>query len=136
MMTQLWPEFVLASLAVWRISHLLACEDGPFDLVVRLRMRLGDAGRTLDCFHCTSLWVAAPMAWIVGATAHDWWLVWLALSGTAGLLYRLGEHPAGDPAKGNDDGLLWTEAGRAGEPDDGGAPAGRPDRPPDGIRRT
>lgn len=89
-----WPSFVLASLAVWRISHLLACEDGPFDLVVRLRMRLGEAGRLLDCFHCTSLWVAVPLAWLVGPAAHRWWLVWLALSGAAGLLQRLSERPA------------------------------------------
>jgi len=99
-MTDFWPSFVLASLSVWRISHLLALEDGPFDLIVRLRVRLGDAGRVLDCFHCVSLWVAAPMALFVGPTAQNWWCVWLALSGAAGLLHRIGERAPDEQAKG------------------------------------
>ena len=34
---------VLGSLCVWRVTHLLHAEDGPWDLVVRLR-RLAGAG--------------------------------------------------------------------------------------------
>jgi hypothetical protein len=121
-MTEFWPSFVLAALAVWRVAHLLALEDGPFDLVVRLRERLGEAGRVLDCFHCVSLWVAAPMALVVGPTALPWWCVWLALGGAAGLAHRLSERQALESTKGNDDGLLWTETGGIGGPDDAGAP--------------
>lgn len=36
-----WIRLVLAVLATWRITHLLASEDGPADLVVRFRERLG-----------------------------------------------------------------------------------------------
>ena len=36
-----WARLVLAVLATWRLTHLLAREDGPADLVVRLRARLG-----------------------------------------------------------------------------------------------
>ena len=32
---------VLGALAVWRITHLLAAEDGPWDLVLRLRKAAG-----------------------------------------------------------------------------------------------
>ncbi|HVF59708.1 MAG TPA: DUF1360 domain-containing protein [Thermoanaerobaculia bacterium] len=83
-------DFLLGSLATWRVAALLVREDGPFDLIARLRRalaRLG-AGRALECFFCTSLWVAAPVAlWLAGATRR-WLLVWLALSGAAGLLER------------------------------------------------
>ena len=75
--------FLLCALAVWRITHLLAREDGPFDLVVRLRQRVGQGllGGLLDCFFCLSLWIALPFTlllatgWIAGA------VTWLALVG-------------------------------------------------------
>jgi len=125
-----WARFVLAALAAWRLSHLLALEDGPFDIVVRLRLRLGEAGRALDCFHCTSLWVAAPLALFVEPTLQNGWCVWLALSGAAGLAHQLS-------LKGHHDGMLWTEAGPTGGPDDigTGAPADRHE-PPAGGRHA
>jgi hypothetical protein len=129
-MTDFWPSFVLASLAVWRISHLLALEDGPFDLVVRLRARLGTAGHVLDCFYCVSLWVAAPMALFVSPTGQNWWCIWPALSGAAGLLHRMSQHAEAEQTKGNDDGMLRTETSRTDETDDidTGANAGYPER--------
>ena len=36
-----WLRFVLAALATWRVTHLLSSEDGPADLLYRLRTRLG-----------------------------------------------------------------------------------------------
>ena len=87
-----WPvaSFVLVSLAVWRVTHLLAEEDGPFDAVVRLRARLGDGivGRAMDCFYCLSLWIAAPFAALLANDALTWAVTWLALSGAACLLQR------------------------------------------------
>jgi hypothetical protein len=52
---------VFGALATWRVTHLLAKEDGPANLVIRLRARLGDgfAGKLMDCFNCLSIWVAA-----------------------------------------------------------------------------
>lgn len=90
-----WPQFVLAVLVTWRITHLLAREDGPADVLVRLRKRLGDgfAGKLMDCFYCLSLWVAAPLAFAVGRKPLDWLLAWLALSGAACLLERTGQEP-------------------------------------------
>jgi hypothetical protein len=81
-------HFVLAVLATWRVAHLLASEDGPADVIVKLRLVLGDsvAGRLMDCFKCLSLWIAAPAALFVTRAALDWLFVWLALSGAACLL--------------------------------------------------
>jgi hypothetical protein len=83
-------RFALASLATWRVTHLLAEEDGPGDAVVRLRARLGagQLGQLMDCFYCLSVWVAAPFSLTVARRRRDAPLIWLALSGAACLLER------------------------------------------------
>jgi hypothetical protein len=114
-----WLRFAVAVLATWRITHLLANEDGPGDLIVRVRSRLGRGplGAVMDCFHCLSIWVAAPMALMLGTTLPDRLLAWAALSGAACLLERLGRPAAAVPpidgqAEGGHDGMLWSEASR------------------------
>lgn len=91
----IWIRLVLAALATWRVTHLLVAEDGPADLIVRLRAWLGRsfAGKILDCFYCTSLWVAAPTALFVSREPLGWLFTWLALSGAACLLERVGHDP-------------------------------------------
>ena len=86
----------LAILATWRVTHLLAEEDGPFDSMLKLRARLGasQAGRLMDCFQCLSLWIAAPFTFVVVRATWMWIPAWLALSGAACLLERLGGPPA------------------------------------------
>ncbi len=88
-------RFVLAILAVWRVTHLLASEDGPADLVFRLRARLGSSffGKLMDCFYCLSFWVAAPFAFVVTRQLMAWLLVWIALSGAACLLEQVTREP-------------------------------------------
>ena len=88
-------RFILALLATWRITHLLALEDGPTDIIVKFRAFLGEglAGQLMDCFNCLSLWIAAPAALFVTQQLMDWLLVSLALSGGACLLERLGREP-------------------------------------------
>jgi hypothetical protein len=83
-----WARFLIAALARWRITHLLAKEDGPADLIVRARTRLegGFLSKLMDCFYCLSFWVAAPLALFVASGLLDGVLVWLALSGAACLL--------------------------------------------------
>jgi len=112
-----WPRLVLAVLATWRVTHLLAREDGPFDLVARARAALGDGllGRMVDCFQCLSLWVAAPAALWVAARPLDAACVWLALSGAACLCERIGQpevvmQALSEPEtkQGEDDGMLRT----------------------------
>lgn len=82
---------VIGALAVWRVTHLLAAEDGPFDLMVRLRRRAGTGfwGSLLDCFYCLSLWVAVPFAWLLGEDWKERAMLWPALSGVGILLERL-----------------------------------------------
>jgi hypothetical protein len=112
-----WVKFVLVVLATWRVTHLLANEDGPADLSVRLRSRLGAGffGKMMDCFHCLSLWVAAPMALFVSREPLDWLFAWLASSGAACLLERLGRKPVAiqpisQPQEGEVNDVLRSEA--------------------------
>ena len=106
---ELPARFLLAVLATWRVTHLLANEDGPADIIFKLRRRLGDGfiGSLMDCFNCMSIWVAAPLALFVSANPLNWFVSWLALSGGACLLERLGGGSAGahekQPKEGNDD---------------------------------
>ncbi|MFO7614382.1 MAG: DUF1360 domain-containing protein [Bacteroidales bacterium] len=86
-----WYLFMLCLLAAWRITYLLQAEDGPFDLVYRLRKMLGNSvfGRMMDCFNCLSIWVAMPFAYFLGETWALKILTWLAISGGAIVLERL-----------------------------------------------
>jgi hypothetical protein len=135
--TDAWLRLVLAILATWRVTHLLAFEDGPWDILARVRMRLGEGffGRLLDCFYCLSLWVAASIISLLRPQLAEWPLWWLACSGAACLLERLGPqatvtehqpHPQDDPdrfvpvdrlnqedarTQGGTDGMLRTTPG-------------------------
>ena len=86
---------VVGVLVVWRVTHLLQAEDGPWNIVVVLRRWAGRSifGELMDCFYCLSLWVAAPVAYGI---SHTWierlWL-WLAISGAASLLERVTQRP-------------------------------------------
>jgi hypothetical protein len=82
---------ILGVLGVWRVTHLLRAEDGPWDIVIRFRRIAGQSvwGSLLDCFYCLSLWVALPFTLGIGETNKEKLLLWLALSGGAILLERL-----------------------------------------------
>lgn len=81
----------LGILTVWRITHLLNAEDGPWDVIVRLRKRAGNGflGELLDCFYCLSLWISAPLAYFLGEGWKDRLLLWPAMSAGAILLEKL-----------------------------------------------
>lgn len=82
---------LLGVLAVWRVTHLLHAEEGPWRLLERLRRSLGRGfwGQLLDCFYCSSLWVAVPGAWWIGSRFEQRLFLWLALSAGAILLERM-----------------------------------------------
>jgi hypothetical protein len=94
-------RFALASLATWRITHLLAAEDGPAGVVARARARLGDTtlGEAMDCFNCLSVWISVPAGLAVAGRGRHAGVTCLAISGAACLLEELraagDEQPAG-----------------------------------------
>ena len=82
---------VLGILGVWRVTHLLHAENGPWDLLERLRgLSEGALWRGLfGCFYCLSLWVALPFSLLLAAGSKERLLLWPALSGGAILLERV-----------------------------------------------
>lgn len=82
---------ILGILGVWRITHLLQAEDGPWNIVIRVRRAVGNGfwGELLDCFYCLSLWISAPFAYILGESLTEQLLLWPALSAGAILVERV-----------------------------------------------
>jgi hypothetical protein len=115
---EFWSRFLLAGLAIWRVGHLVAEEDGPWRVIVRVRRMAGHGfwGQLMDCFYCLSLWLAAPFAFWVADRGLDRVVTWLALSGMASLIYKLTTKAAPlwpAPAEGQDHGMLRTDASSA-----------------------
>ncbi|MDQ6889269.1 MAG: DUF1360 domain-containing protein [Bacteroidota bacterium] len=83
-----WFYFLISSLAVWRLTHLLNKEDGPFDIIFLIREKAGSGffAKLLDCFYCLSIWIALPFAIWSGIFWVEKLILWLALSGAACLL--------------------------------------------------
>lgn len=100
------PELALliAVLGVWRLCHLIAHEDGPFDVIARLRERAGDGvfGALMDCAYCLSLWWAVPFAAFLavnwGVSPLEGAALWLGISGGASLIERATDRAAPLPA--------------------------------------
>ena len=94
-----FSTFIIGMLAVWRLTHLLWAEDGPWSVFARLRRLVGEGalGRLLDCFYCLSLWVSVPFAWILAPSWIERAIVWLGLSGGAVLLERATARPRWTP---------------------------------------
>lgn len=68
------------------MAHHAFALSGRWSVGYRLPRGLaGDSiwGRLLDCFHCLSLWVAAPIAFFIGDTFVETFLLWPALSAGA-----------------------------------------------------
>jgi hypothetical protein len=88
---------VVGILGVWRIAHLVTAEDGPWNVVGRLRTRAGSGqwGELMDCFKCLSVWVAAPFAVALGETSSKRLLLWPALSAGAIVLENASNGGAG-----------------------------------------
>src|SRR5262249_2553271 len=91
---------LLGILGVWRLSRLLYAEDGPWNLLVRLRKAVGTGfwASLLDCFYCLSLWIGIPFACLLGETWKERGLLWPALCAGAILLERVTERAAAKSA--------------------------------------
>ncbi len=91
----IWLQSVLSVLAVWRITHLVSQEEGPWSLCLKFRrlLGLGFLGQLVHCFYCLSIWVSLPFAAILPAFWSQRLIAWFALSGAAILLERLTRDP-------------------------------------------
>jgi hypothetical protein len=73
-------DFLIQSLAAWRLTALLSYEEGPEGAFYVLRAVSKRLGGPLHCFWCTSVWAAAIVLIIVRKPSV---VKWLALSAAA-----------------------------------------------------
>jgi hypothetical protein len=92
-----WFTFITTLLAVWRVTHLVQAEDGPFELIFKIRKLAGNGfiGKLMDCFYCSSIWVALPPGLYLGAGWIQKIVLWLAFSGGAILLEKFSTRGSG-----------------------------------------
>ncbi len=82
--------WLIASLATWRISRMIAIEEGPFSVFAWLRgwadpHQATWIGRGLQCVMCISFWIALIIAVVLQVGIIEW----LAIAGGAAALHRL-----------------------------------------------
>lgn len=88
-------RFTLSALVVYRLSILLAREDGPWQMFRRVRVAGGASsfGRLVSCVNCLSVWISLPLAFFVGTSWVERLISWWALSGAAVLMDRATRDP-------------------------------------------
>jgi hypothetical protein len=121
-------EFLAGGLAVWRLTHLLAFEDGPIQLIARLRERAGTGvlAGLMHCFYCLSLWIAVRFGLLVGRGWQEQIILWPALSaaaiawetmvnalGRAAEVWEDSPQPRDPSNREEDDELLWKSQSNA-----------------------
>jgi len=84
-------QFLIFTLAIWRITHLLQAEDGPWDIIFKLRKALGNSilGSLMDCFYCLSIWISLPFGFFTGTDWLQRIILWFAFSGGSILLQKI-----------------------------------------------
>lgn len=80
-------DIILRILATYRVTRMLAYEDGPGDVFVALRT-YADAcpavARGLHCPLCLSFWLALAVGFLPDSMAR-----WLGIAGGVALIHRL-----------------------------------------------
>lgn len=101
MVQDFWISFAVMSFICYRISRMIALEEGPFEVFTTLRTFFYEHNapewlrRGIICPLCISFWIAIPLAVLMVYSNHyDWYTffyLWFALSGVASFLYKI-EH--------------------------------------------
>lgn len=87
--------FIIASLAIWRLSYAIVKENGPLMVFARLRARLAASQKRsgglfdlISCIYCVSFWIGLVGALIVSNSVFEWAGYGLAFSAVAVLIER------------------------------------------------
>jgi hypothetical protein len=84
-------KYGLLVIAVWRLTHLISAEDGPFDVIIKLRRMAGTGfcGKLMDCFYCLSMWMGVAAALLATTDLKEVVVLTLYYSGASLLLEKL-----------------------------------------------
>lgn len=87
----LW--LILATLATYRISRMIAMEDGPADVFSSIRSSIGQKtwlGRGLHCVLCISFWLAWLVSFLLPLSDYkEYILASLGIAGGVVILHRV-----------------------------------------------
>jgi hypothetical protein len=78
--------YIIILLALWRVTHLISYEDGPFKVFLKLRKK---TGKPFDCFYCLSIWIGFMTSLYFSQSIEEIILFSLSLSGGAILLEKI-----------------------------------------------
>lgn len=93
---------IVASFTCYRLSELIAVDDGPGDIFKKTRMILGaynlnedgvpasSLGRAIICPYCIGIYFAAALALSQWGISWDTLLYWLAIAGGQAFLQNIG----------------------------------------------
>ncbi len=88
--------FIISCLAVWRLTSLLAEEEGPWDLLIKFRFRI--TGKLLglkgaSCVWCMSIYISSVFAALActfeGVPWSEFPVWWFGLSGGAIMIHTI-----------------------------------------------
>lgn len=84
-------KYLIVVIVVWRLTHLISSEDGPFDLIIKIRKFAGNSffGKLMDCFYCLSIWIGLLCACYVANSWQEIIAMTLFYSGASILLEKL-----------------------------------------------
>lgn len=84
-------KYLVLTIAVWRLTHLISSEDGPFDIIFKFRKMLGESflGKLMDCFYCLSIWTGLAAAFITGDNWKEIILMCLYYSGSSIIIEKI-----------------------------------------------
>lgn len=96
-------NYLILALATYRLSYLIAHEDGPFNLILRFRRLIGvdtnqhglDYGKNIFaigwiCVYCNSIWIGAALTatYFYWGEIITWLMLPFALSASAIIVNR------------------------------------------------
>ena len=96
-----WFLFVLLTLAVYRVTQLLVYDDGPFDLIFKIRGKMGvydlsqngepetSLGKLFACPYCVGFWLSILAALSISGSIKSFIILWLAIAGAQTFLEAL-----------------------------------------------
>ena len=84
-------KYLVTTIIVWRLTHLISAEDGPFDIIIRIRKLMGTSflGKLMDCFYCLSVWIGLLCAWFWTGMSKELIVLAIYYSGASILIEKL-----------------------------------------------
>lgn len=85
-------KIILIILGVFRISHLIVYEMGPFDIFSKLRGLIVKNIKTawivegFNCVLCISFWLSAIGAFFVSFDFSDYFIRWFGIAGAVAII--------------------------------------------------